>query len=178
MWSQEKYLEALDFAAQAHGLQKVPGKEYSYVVHLCNVCMEVLAAYTVSPGFDVDLAMQCALLHDTIEDTATGFDAVAQRFGAHVAAGVLALSRNKALPAAKKLADSLERIKQQPPEIGIVKLADRITNLQPPPPFWSREKIKLYKAEAEQILTALSGCNACLAERLAAKIGRYAQYEL
>ena len=174
MWSQEKYLKALDFAARAHGTQQVPGKEYSYVVHLCNVCMEVLAAFTVSGTFDADLALQCALLHDTIEDTEMEYADIEQHFGSAVARGVLALTKDKTLPKTRQLADSLERIRQQPDEIGMVKLADRITNLQPPPSFWTKEKIRLYGAEAGEILTALVHCSTYLAERLKSKIAGYA----
>ncbi|MCB0684262.1 MAG: hypothetical protein KDC32_25640, partial [Saprospiraceae bacterium] len=39
---QDVYQQAIDFAARAHGSQRVPGKSYSYIVHLSNVAMEVL----------------------------------------------------------------------------------------------------------------------------------------
>jgi len=47
--------------------------------------------------------------------------------------GVSALSKDEAVPKEKELEDSLHRIREQPAEILMVKLADRITNLQPPP---------------------------------------------
>jgi (p)ppGpp synthase/HD superfamily hydrolase len=40
---------------------------------------------------NADLAIQCALLHDVIEDTPTTCQEVEQQFGAAVAKGVLAL---------------------------------------------------------------------------------------
>ena len=38
-WSQDRAARALEFAAEAHGDQRVPGKSYSYVVHLAGVAM-------------------------------------------------------------------------------------------------------------------------------------------
>lgn len=55
----------------------------------------------------------------------------------------------------------------------MVKLADRITNLQPPPHYWSREKIQNYKKEAELILEHLGTSNKYLADRLKEKIDGY-----
>ncbi|WP_435525875.1 hypothetical protein [Chryseobacterium indoltheticum] len=54
-----------------------------------------------------------------------------------------------------------------------VKLADRITNLQRPPHFWSAEKIKKYKEEAITILNELNGGNEYLENRLREKIKNY-----
>ena len=45
--------------------------------------------------FDLDFAVQVALLHDIIEDTATTYDELAEHFGSKVADGVLALTKNK-----------------------------------------------------------------------------------
>jgi hypothetical protein len=42
------------------------------------------------PGSDADLAVSCALLHDTIEDTGTTHAEIADRFDPVVADGVLA----------------------------------------------------------------------------------------
>jgi len=67
------------------------------------------------------------------------------RFGKAVTDGVKALTKNESLPKDRQMSDSLHRIKLQPSEIWAVKLADRITNLQPPPAYWSREKIPNYK---------------------------------
>jgi (p)ppGpp synthase/HD superfamily hydrolase len=37
----------------------------------------------------------------------------------------------------------------------MVKLADRITNLQPPPGYWDAEKIERYREEGRAILNEL-----------------------
>lgn len=174
-WSQEKYLAAWLFAAEAHGVQTVPGTSLPYVVHVGAVAMEVTAALAQGSRVDnADLAVQCALLHDVIEDTAITFAEVAENFGDAVAAGVMALSKDSALPTkAEQMADSLRRIQQQPREVWMVKLADRTVNLQPPPPHWGTAKIASYREEARVILAVLGPADAYLAQRLAQKIEAY-----
>ena len=176
MWSQDTYLETYRFAANAHLGQTVPGTEISYLMHLSIVCMEVIGALRFEPGHDEDLAVQCALLHDVIEDTQVTYDQVNARFGSQVAEGVLALTKNSALEKAPAMADSLERIRLQPPEIHMVKLADRICNLQPPPAYWTTEKRTIYREEARQILAALGPASPYLAARLQSKIDAYAAF--
>jgi (p)ppGpp synthase/HD superfamily hydrolase len=45
---QTLYRQAIKFAAERHGDQKIPGSEIPYVVHLSNVCMEILFAAQTS----------------------------------------------------------------------------------------------------------------------------------
>ena len=86
----------------------------------------------------------------------------------------MALSKkNPELAKSRRLADSLDRIKAQPREIWMVKLADRITNLQPPPVHWTQAKILKYRDEAIEIHTHLQSASPFLALRLAAKIQNY-----
>jgi (p)ppGpp synthase/HD superfamily hydrolase len=175
---QEVYQKALKFAGEKHSNQKVPGSEANYLLHISNVCMEILVAYSENKDFDVELAVQVAALHDVIEDTETCFEEVTRLFGKSVACGVLALSKDKTIEDKREsMLDSLSRIKSQPREVGMVKLADRITNLQKPPHYWNTEKIKKYKAEAQTILTALKGRNQYLESRLEKKIEQYQAYE-
>lgn len=170
-WNQDLYLDALNFAALAHLGQTIPGGDVPYTVHLCQVAMEVMA----SPACD-DLSLACALLHDTLEDTSTSFEELRERFGSEVAIGVLALTKNEALPKAEQMLDSLKRLRDSSPKVQLVKLADRITNLQEPPHYWSAEKRLSYRAEAGQILEALAPSDPFLATRLETKIREYARY--
>jgi (p)ppGpp synthase/HD superfamily hydrolase len=55
----------------------------------------------------------------------------------------------------------------------MVKLADRISNLQPPPPHWTREKISRYWDEAIEIHTTLKDASPFLSQRLLEKIENY-----
>lgn len=175
-WSQDRYIEAIRFAAQAHGEQKVPGSEMPYVVHLSQVAMEVIAALGVEPVQDADLAVQCALLHDVIEDTAVTYAQVREVFGPAVADGVQALSKDQTLPKTEQMADSLRRIAQQPHEVWMVKLADRISNLEPPPFYWTQAKIAAYQQEAVLIREALGAASPFLSARLAQRTAAYVVY--
>ena len=65
-WNQDLFKRALDFAAQAHGDQRVPGSGHPYVVHVAKVATEVLHAIGDDAPYDVDLAMACALVHETV----------------------------------------------------------------------------------------------------------------
>lgn len=174
---QEAYIAAWNFACHAHRGQKLPGCELPYVNHIGSVAMEVLVAIAGGGAARPDLAIQCALLHDVLEDTETGYAALEAAFGAAVAQGVLALSKDPGLPGrAAQMEDSLTRIRLQPREIWMVKLADRITNLQPPPSHWPAAKITAYLQEAVLIHRTLGDADRLLAERLAQKIAAYARY--
>jgi (p)ppGpp synthase/HD superfamily hydrolase len=111
-------------------------------MHISYVSIEIIACLNVEKQHDGELAVQCALLHDVIEDTGITYREVERAFGHQVAQGVLALSKSTSVPKEQAMRDSLERIKQQPPEVWLVKLADRITNLAPPPYYWERDKIE------------------------------------
>ncbi len=173
-WSSERTIAALRFAATAHGNQQVPGSGHPYVVHVVSVCTEVLSALREEPGRDEQLAVTCALLHDVVEDTKVEIDEVERAFDTRVAAGVLALTKNKGLPKGEQLGDSLRRIREQPHEIWMVKLADRIVNLTPPaPPKWDHEKKRRYRNEGREILEALGGASPYLTGRLLTRIDNY-----
>ena len=127
-FDRDLYMRAWWFAAERHAGQTVPGTELPYVVHVGAVAIEVIATVTAEAVDDPNLAVACALLHDTIEDTGVSLAEIASAFGAAVAAGVAALSKDGSLPKHEKMGDSLRRIKLQPREVAIVKLADRVVN--------------------------------------------------
>lgn len=172
-WDSEIYIKACRFAAIAHRGQMLTGSDLPYLIHLNFVSMEIIAVLSMESGYDGDLAVQCALLHDTIEDTDTSYAQIRSNFGVRVADGVQALSKNPNLEKSQQLTDSLTRIEQQPKEIWMVKLADRITNLQPPPAHWTTEKILRYQQEAIEIHDRLQTASPYLALRLAKKIHNY-----
>ena len=172
---QDTILKAWNYAAATHEGQRVPGTGYPYINHLGSVAMEAMAAVIENPAIEnPGLLIVCAILHDILEDTAGTYEDIAQRFGRAVADGVAALTKNTALPdKAEQMKDSLLRILEQPKEIWMVKLCDRITNLQPPPPDWSPEKIGVYRQEAQLILETLGPADAMLERRLRMKIDGY-----
>ncbi len=172
--TQELYQEAMKFAGEKHSEQKVPGTNANYLLHISNVAMEVLLAYHHNDSFDLDFALQIAILHDALEDTSADFDEIKNKFGAPIAVAVRALTKDEKLPSKQeRMLDSLRRINTLEKEVGLVKLADRITNLQHPPNHWSQEKVVAYSEEATLILNTLGDKNAYLRKRLAAKIPEY-----
>ena len=178
MFSQENYIEVLNFAALAHGEQKTP-KGLPYIAHITCVAMEVINACEKSQleQNKTDLAISCALLHDVIEDTNITYNEIYVKFGDKIANGVEALTKDKTKSTKQEqMKDSLERLLAQPYEIQMVKLADRITNLGIPPKHWDSEKMKKYQEEAALILSCLKNSNIYLAKRLEEKIEEYKKY--
>lgn len=180
-WSPDSFAKAWNFATLYHRGQTyggaVKGQKISYINHVGSVGVEVIWALANSTELDGDLAIQCAMLHDVIEDTGVTYDLVAEKFGKAVADGVMALTKDSALLSkAEQMADSLMRIQQQPREIWIVKMADRISNLNYPPHYWKPEKIESYRQEAISIYDALHSANLALANRLKDKIVLYQSF--
>ena len=91
-WSQDTYIKAYRFAAEAHNGQLVPGTALPYIVHISLVAMEMTAALAVERVNNPNLAVQVALLHDTIEDTDVTYNDLKGQFGIAVADGVMALT--------------------------------------------------------------------------------------
>ena len=167
------WLDAWRFAAEAHNTQKVPDADLPYLHHLGRVAFVVLEANQSDPIPDIDLAVICAILHDCVEDQNVDHRDLVSHFGKSIADGVLALSKDQNIPKSEAMTDSLARIKKQPLSVWCVKLADRISNLQKPPPHWSSEKCLTYRAEAMQILDALGSANQRLASWLLSSIETY-----
>lgn len=182
LWSPDAWLDAWTFAARAHHGQHLPGSELPYVVHVAAVAMEVghAIAERAQRGDPVerpDLAIMSALLHDVVEDTQVPLRELRERFGPAVADGVAALSKDPSVgdkPA--QMRDSLARIEAQPREIWMVKLADRINNLEAPPHYWSQEKIRGYRDEARLIHARLAAACPVLEARLRERIEAYGRF--
>jgi len=122
------------------------------------------------------LLIQCALLHDSLEDANISYQELKSRFGEAVAQGVQALTKDKTLPQEMRMKDSLARISKQPREIWMVKLSDRIVNLQRPPAVWTKDQKTGYLKEAELILKELGGASSFLAARMQKQIDSYRNF--
>ena len=169
MTTQSTYQKAMKFAAEAHAQQTVPGSSANYLLHISNVVMEIIMAHHNEPTFDLEFAIQVGALHDVLEDVEDITEEVLQEnFSIEVVEAVKTLTKDDRIKDKElKLLDSLDRIASSKfKEASIVKLADRITNLQPPPPHWSQEKCEAYAEQARKILTQLGDANQYLAERL------------
>lgn len=78
-WSQDSYIKAFHFAEEAHLEQKFRGTQFPYTFHVTLVCMEVIASLAHEDGYNGDLAIQCTLLHDVIEDTVIDYETLQAR---------------------------------------------------------------------------------------------------
>ena len=96
-WSQEEYIRAYHFAAKAHRGQVYSGTGLPYLIHLSLVSMEIIAALAFEDVNHPNLAAQCALLHDVLEDTKVSEKKLKEEFGTKVTDGVKALTKKKVL---------------------------------------------------------------------------------
>ena len=80
-------------------------------------------------GIDDPKVLTTALLHDTIEDTTTDYDDIAERFGADVARWVAALTKDMRLEEATREAEYHRVLAGAEWPVTICKLADIYDNL-------------------------------------------------
>jgi guanosine-3',5'-bis(diphosphate) 3'-pyrophosphohydrolase len=118
-------LEAISFAARVHRHQQRKDKETPYVGHVFRVAM--IARHVL--GVDDPKVLTAAVLHDTIEDTTTDFDELAEQFGDEVATWVAALTKNTTLPDAEREADYTRRLAAGGWQVCVCKLADIYDNV-------------------------------------------------
>ncbi len=156
MWNEKLVTRALFFATEKHKNQimKHPAN-MPYTAHVTGVMLNAIKLASEVENINYDLLVCSALLHDTLEDTDTLYEELEAEFGTHVADAVLALSKNPNLSKKDRMKDSIERIKKQPKEVAIVKLADRLFNVRDRVPTWSEEKIEEYKKETKLIFEEL-----------------------
>ena len=171
----EKYIKLIEFASEAHTGQYVPGTSHPYLLHLNKTAWEIIEALKHHPEKDAFLAIHAAFLHDSIEDTRVTREILTQEFGISVADAVESLTKDTSLVPEERIIDSIKRIKKQPPEVWMVKMADRISNLSKPPSFWSLEKISRYIEESRLILKELGPASVYLGERLRSKTEEYSR---
>lgn len=180
-WLIDEIQDIWQLVSRLHDGQKYSGsrenEQVEYLNHIGSVVFEIINAINKDSDLNADLAIKCAMLHDTIEDTPETYQNIKTLFGDKVANGVKALTKNEEIVGKEqKMKDSLNRIKLQPREIWAVKMADRICNLYSPPFYWSNEKKIAYQKEAELILEELKEGSQFLAERLNQKIKNYSKY--
>ena len=146
-------LEALLFAATKHRHQRRKDAEASpYINHPLE-----LARVLAEVGGVTDAATLCAaLLHDTLEDTATTPAELTQAFGAEIAALVAEVTDDKSLPKAERKRQQVVHAASISDKAKRVKLADKISNLadvaQTPPPDWSLERRREYFDWARSVI--------------------------
>ncbi len=158
-------LRAMQFAAHKHRMQRRRDADATpYINHPI-----ALAVLLVNEAMiDDPVVLSAALLHDTIEDTATTFDELAAAFGEEVAGIVLEVTDDKSLPKAARKQLQIEHAAGISRRAKLVKLADKICNLRDiasaPPVGWSAQRKDEYVAWAAQVVAGLRGVHAGLEE--------------
>jgi len=156
-------LDALSFAADKHRDQRRKGAEASpYINHPIAVA-EVLARVG---GVSEIAVLQAAVLHDTLEDTKTTREELAERFGETVARIVAEVTDDKALPKDECKRLQVEHAPHLSREARLVKLGDKICNvhdlLHVPPKKWNAERRAGYVEWAGRVVDGCRGTNAAL----------------
>ncbi|MBP2646791.1 MAG: hypothetical protein H6Q77_415 [Gemmatimonadetes bacterium] len=155
--------DALAFSADRHRLQRRKGAAASpYINHPIEV-----ARVLVHEGGVRDLGVLiAAVLHDTIEDTATTGEEIAERFGPDIARLVLEVTDDKSTPAAERKRRQVEHATALSPRARLVRLADKICNVRDmvadPPHGWSVERRRDYLDWTERVIAGCRGSNAGL----------------
>ena len=116
----------------------------------------------VKEGGVADTDVLCAaLLHDTVEDTATTRKELRRAFGARIAGIVAEVTDDKRLPKAKRKALQVKHAAVISREAKLVKLADKICNVRDvarrPPADWDRKRQREYFDWAKRVIDRLRG---------------------
>jgi (p)ppGpp synthase/HD superfamily hydrolase len=153
-------IDALHFAAQRHRDQRRKDTAASpYVNHL----IEVLHLLWQQGDIRDEAILAAGLLHDTVEDTETSPEELAERFGTEVRDLVLEVTDDKALPKAERKRLQIEHASHKSPEAACVKLADKSANVyditHTPPSDWSQERLLAYLDWAEAVVANLPPAN-------------------
>jgi len=156
-------LKALAFAAHKHRDQRRKDPEASpYINHPI-----ALADVLVNEGGVSDFEVLCAaLLHDTVEDTATTSEELAEAFGPRIAGIVAEVTDDTRLPKAERKRLQIEHARALSPQARLVKLADKICNLRDvaerPPAKWDLQRRQEYFEWARRVIDGLRGTHAKL----------------
>ena len=118
-------LRAASFAARKHHGQTRADNQTPYFSHVARVTLILSHVF----GVEDEDTLTAALLHDTLEDTATDYDEIAALFGEKVANYVVLLTKNVMLPKKEREADYATRLSAAPEPVMIAKMADLYDNL-------------------------------------------------
>ncbi len=160
----QSVLRAASFAARKHQGQTRADNLTPYFSHVARVTLILSHVF----GCDDEEILTAALLHDTIEDTATDYDEVAELFGTTVADYVVTLTKNVMLPKQEREEEYAARLAAAPEAVMIAKMADLYDNLSD---RMHSPKLRKTAATAEKLL-------AIFGRKLITRIGRSAHARL
>lgn len=162
-------LRAVNFAAARHRLQTRKGAEPTpYINHP----LAVTETLWVIGGVRELNILLAALLHDTLEDTATTAEELAAAFGSEVAAMVAELTDDERLPKPERKRWQEVRAASLSRGAQLIRLADKAANVYDvahhPPAHWLHERRVAYLDWTARVVAGLRGVNASLEAHYAA----------
>jgi GTP diphosphokinase / guanosine-3',5'-bis(diphosphate) 3'-diphosphatase len=157
------FISALRFAAEKHRDQRrKDSSRLPYINHPIAVA-EILWRIGKVRDF---VTLTAALLHDTVEDTATTPEEIRSLFGDDVLSVVLEVTDDKSLPKARRKELQILTAPHKSPRARQVKLADKINNVvditHKPPDDWPPERLREYLDWTEKVVNGLRGQNPLL----------------
>jgi len=155
-----RLLQALEFAATKHsGQLRKSGDGTPYINHPIAVARILAEVGQVS---DIDVLI-AAVLHDTLEDTATNRTELENHFGPSVCQMVVEVTDDKWLPKAERKRLQIEHAPHLSRGAALIKLADKIANVgdlvSHPPPDWPIERVREYLTWADAVVSKLPRVN-------------------
>ncbi len=121
----ELLVRAIAFAGERHdGQMRKDGKTpyFSHPVRVMTIAAQVL-------GVTDPEVLAAAVLHDTVEDTATDRDDLSSRFGERVAGIVIHLTKDKRQPETEREDRYFASLAEAPVEVKLCKVSDTLDNL-------------------------------------------------
>lgn len=151
-------IKALEFATKMHEgqVRKYTGEEY--ITHPVAVA-DIVEIYLDKKGYteeEIMMAIEVAILHDTVEDTVATMETVEGFFGPEIAKGVWFLTKTPDYVGNRKFRKELceARLREAPEIIRIIKTCDMFHNSlsieEHDPKFWN-----LFKEETVSLLIAM-----------------------
>lgn len=151
-------LQSLAFATEKHRGQVRKGADaLPYIQH--PIALATILWHEAGVQ-DADV-LAAAILHDTVEDTATTQDELEKHFGHRVAGIVAEVTDDKSLAKPVRKAAQVEHAAHLSHEARLVKIADKICNLRDmantPPVDWNLERRREYFDWAQSVVDRMRG---------------------
>lgn len=154
-------IKALDFASRKHRNQRRKDSQASPYINHPIALTHVLC----HEGGVEDVETLCAaLLHDTVEDTHTTPEELAQHFGVRIRNIVMEVTDDTTLPKEERKRQQVINAARASDQAKLVKLADKICNIRDvaghPPVGWGLERRQAYFDWAKRVIDEVRGVHA------------------